>query len=246
MKPVKTILENALDAVLPPRCPVSGEQVVVQGALSPESWAALNFITDPVCEVCGIPMELDLDEPQTCAACSENPPVFHSARAALAYDDGSRDLVLGFKHGDKTQMVVSFIPWLRRVGRDLLEGTDYIVPVPLHRWRLLGRRYNQSALIASALSKASGKICLPEALLRRRATPPQGHLRAGEREKNVSQAFCINPKYANDLVGKTILLIDDVYTTGATVSECARVLIDAEALQVNVLTLARVVKPQRL
>ena len=135
--PLKTLLENSLNAVLPPRCPVSGEQVEVQGALSPKSWAVLNFISDPVCKICGVPMELELNEPQTCLACEHSPPVFHSARSALVYDDASRELILGFKHGDKTAAVVSFVPWMERAGREIIETADYIVPVPLHRRRFV-------------------------------------------------------------------------------------------------------------
>lgn len=167
------------------------------------------------------------------------------ARAALAYDDASRGFILGFKHGDQTQSVVTMVPWLKAAGADLWPRVDVIVPVPLHRWRLLGRRYNQAALMGNVMSKAMGKSMVADALLRTRSTPSQGHLKPDERKKNVSKAFAMNPKRAANIVGKTILLIDDVYTTGATVRECAKILLAAGANEVAVLSLARVVKSSR-
>lgn len=233
-----------VDMVLPPRCPITLEIVDAQGTVAPQAWARLNFITAPLCRTCGLPLEIDTGAESDCAIClTENKP-YDQARAALVYDDHSRGVILGFKHGDQTHAVVSFLPWLRQAGSALIEGADMFVPVPLHRWRLLHRRFNQSALIASALAKVSGKASVPDVLMRTRATPSQGHLRAGERARNVKAAFTVKP--GMDVRGKNILLIDDVYTTGATVSECAAALKAAGAATVNVLTLARVVKPTRL
>ncbi len=237
-----TALQKTLDFLLPPRCPVSGKFVETQGALSPQSWTSLTFITDPACLRCGVPMEFDLGMPTTCTPCQEKEPVYTQARAALVYNDASRDLALKFKHGDRTDALVSFVPWMERVGKELLQKADLVVPVPLHRRRLLARRYNQSALIAQALSQKSGVPCAMQLLVRKRATPPQGHLHIKEREKNVAKAFLVNPDAQADIKGKNILLIDDVLTTGATVNECARVLLKEGAKEVNVLTLARVLK----
>lgn len=242
MLPFKKIL----DVVLPPRCPLSGEIVDAQGMLAPESWASLQFISDPVCSACGLPLELHIEGEAKCVACLKIPPVYGKGRSALVYDDISRDLILGFKHGDQIQSVPSFVPWLRQAGAKLLEDADILVPVPLHRWRLLRRRYNQAALLAQALGRATDKLCTPDILHRIRPTPSQGHLKAKERLKNVRKAFCLSPRYLWQIKGKNILLIDDVYTTGSTVSECTKVLLAGGAAQVNVLTLARVVRPVRL
>lgn len=238
---------NILNAALPPRCPLSGEIVDVQGMLAPESWARLQFIADPVCGACGFPLEFSIESAGArCAACLKNPPVYGRGRSALVYDEASRDLILGFKHGDQMQSVVSFVPWFKRAGAELLEQTDILVPVPLHRWRLLRRRYNQAALMAQALGKAVGKPCLPDILQRVRATPIQGYMRPRERQKNVKNAFRLYPRHTEKIVGKNILLIDDVYTTGSTVSECVKTLLAGGAGHVDVLTLARVVRSARL
>ena len=174
-----------------------------------------------------------------CAVCLDHPPAFDQARSALRYDDGSRDVVLGFKHGDQLHAVKAFTPWLQKAGAELIERADIIAPVPLHYWRLVRRRYNQAALMAADIARGNDKECRSGLLTRTRPTPPQGHLKAGERAANVKKAFAMGP---HDVKGRTILLIDDVLTSGSTVNECASVLKKAGAKRVDVLTLARVVK----
>lgn len=239
-------LSKLIDAVLPPRCPFTGEIVDSAGTISPSAWAALSFIAAPYCDACGFPFEFAVPKgggETLCAACLSDRPAYKHARAALVYNDASRDFILGFKHGDQIHSVVAMVPWLKQAGADLLADADVIIPVPLHRWRLLRRRYNQAAVIGRALAKACGKTFLPDALTRTRATPTQGHLKARERAQNVKRAFAVHPK--RNLAGKKVLLVDDVYTTGATINECVKVLLKAGVAGVSVLTLARVVKPGR-
>ncbi|MCF8495503.1 MAG: ComF family protein [Alphaproteobacteria bacterium] len=239
---MKTLSSQALDAILPPRCPVSGEAVESQGTVSPAAWSALDFIHDPLCGTCGFPFPYETEPGMLCGACLADPPPFETARAALIYNDGSRDLILGFKHADRTYAVTAFMPWMARAGADMLAQADALIPVPLHRWRLLKRRYNQAGLIAAALAKSGGTPLWSDAMMRTRSTPPQGHLAARERHENVRKAFAVSPRYAQKIKGKRLILVDDVYTTGATVRECAQVLRKSGAGAVHVLTLARVVK----
>ncbi len=239
---LKTLIDDAIDVLLPPRCAVTGDIVDAQGMMSSKAWGALDFTSAPFCVCCGTPFDFDVDDDELCGDCAHEAPIFDSARSALLYGDMSRNLILGFKHGDKTHMVQSFVPWLMRTGADILGQADLIVPVPLHRWRLLSRRYNQAALIAGALSKESGKPYSVTLLRRLRATPSQGHLKTAERMENVRSAFDVHPKELGMIRDKTIVLVDDVLTTGATVNECAKVLKAAGASQVHVLTLARVVQ----
>lgn len=231
-----------LDLLLPPRCPVSGEIVNATGLLAPHIWAGLSFIEIPYCHDCGLPFSFDMGEGAICASCAGNPPVFGQARSALVYDDASRGLILAFKHGDRLESVPALVPFMMRAGGDLIAQADYLVPVPLYRWRLLRRRYNQASLLAYGIGKAAKKTVLPDSLFRTRSTPIQGHMTSGARAKNVKNAFAVREKDKARVAGKNILLIDDVYTTGATVSECAKALLKAGAAQVNVLTLARVAK----
>lgn len=234
--------QKLLDMVLPPRCVVSGKEVDRQGMLAPEVWSSLRFIAAPQCATCGLPFEYEVEDTTICGGCIETEPAFTSARSALVYDDGSRDLVLRFKHADQVHSVLAFLPWLKQAGGQMLVNADYLVPVPLHRWRLLKRRYNQAAIIAWTLGREMKKQTIPDALLRVRATASQGHLRAKEREANVKKAFAVNPRHAGRLAGKSIVLVDDVYTTGSTVNECTKALLKAGVREVHVLTLARVVK----
>lgn len=216
-----------------------------------EAWTKLSFISHPNCHNCGLPFDfapsgsLSGGEDMRCASCLVDPPEFSKARAAIVYDDASRDFILAFKHGDRTEHVVTMLPWLKTAGADLWADTDLIVPVPLHRWRLWRRRYNQAALMGRAVANMNGKAFMVDALDRTRPTPSQGHLKADERRKNVKSAFSVHPKRRSALQGKNVLLIDDVYTTGSTVRECARVLREAGAKDVFVLTLARVVRASR-
>ncbi len=236
-----------IDAILPPRCAFTGNLVDSQGMIAPEAWGKLSFISFPYCYSCGAPFEFSQQagEKLNSPGCLADPPEFTMARAALAYDDASRGFILGFKHGDQTESVVTMAPWLKAAGADFWEKADVIVPVPLHRWRLLRRRYNQAALMGRVITKVTGKPMIADALTRTRSTPSQGHLKAGERRANVSKAFAVHPKRKQALAGKNIVLIDDVYTTGSTVRECAKALLAKGAKEVFVLTLARVVKAER-
>lgn len=236
---INSCLEHAVDFVLPARCVITGDLVERQGMLSPRIWGALNFISAPQCQCCGVPFEFDM-QAELCTKCLDYPPHFDIARSAIRYDDESRDLILGFKHGNQTLSVKAFMPWMMAVGQEMLERCDLIVPVPLHYWRLVSRRYNQSALIAGELAKLSNKTASLDLLKRTRATPPQGHLKAKDRRKNVRKAFAV--KQGADIQGKSIVLIDDVFTSGSTVNECAKTLKSSGATRVDVLTLARVVK----
>lgn len=160
----------------------------------------------------------------------------------MLYDDGSKPLILSFKHSDRTHAAKALAAWMARPAAEFMESIDYIIPVPLHRWRLFKRRYNQAALLAQELHQLTGKSLLSDGLIRTKPTPIQGHRNRKERHENVRGAFSINPRYGENLKGKTILLIDDVLTTGATVSECSKVLLKAGAAGAHVLTLARVRK----
>jgi ComF family protein len=177
---------------------------------------------------------------QQCGACLEEPPAFDRARAAVAYEESSRQLILGFKHGQKIHLAHSFAYALLQRHGAMIAEADYIVPVPLHRWRLFRRGYNQAALIARLLAKESGRPALIEGLRRIRATKPQQGA-AAARALNIKGAFAVG-RLPPDFAGKRVLLVDDVLTTGATVEACARVLRGAGAGYVDVLCFARVIR----
>lgn len=237
----------ALDAVLPPQCLSCGVVTQTPGALCAACWTKIVWLTPPLCACCGTPFEFDPapagNERVLCAPCLAEPPVFARARAVFRYDEASRGLVLAFKHADRTHSAPAFGQWLVRAGAELLADGDLVVPVPLHWTRLAWRRYNQSALLAQVVARTSGHECVPDLLRRVRRTPTQGDRGRAARRRNVRRAFAVSECYRSHLAGRRVVLVDDVFTTGATVEECARVLIDSGAAEVAVLTLARVVRP---
>jgi len=231
-----------LDAVLPPLCLGCSEIVATPGALCATCWPGFSFIAPPQCACCGTPFAEDLGEDVLCGACLAHPPGFRRARAALVYDAQSRRLVLPFKHGDRTDLARACGGWMARAGAELLAEADLVAPVPLHWRRLLMRRYNQAVLLARSLARqAPGKLA-PDLLRRHRWTGSQAGLKAKERRSNVRQAFAVHPRWAQALEGKSVLLIDDVLTTGATGDACVRTLKRGGARYVEALTLARVVR----
>jgi ComF family protein len=236
----KDLFEKALDLLLPPLCLVCDEPVGRNATLCPVCWQKIQFIAPPFCACCGASFDIPVEAGTLCGACLMEAPHFKSARAAMLYDDASRKLILGFKHGDRTYAAKALAVWMHRAGGAFLESTDALVPVPLHRWRLFQRRYNQSALLAQQIGSLAGKPVLLDTLRRIRDTPYQGHMKRKERQENVKGAFAVPPLHLADVKGKTLVLIDDVLTTGSTACECARVLLAAGAKQVYVLTLSRV------
>lgn len=236
------LLQAALDLLLPPRCIATGEIVDAPGTVSPSFWSQLAFIESPCCSTCGAPFAFEAPAGTICAGCMEAEPVFGRARSAVIYNDASRRLVIDFKYGDKLHFAKTFAPRMQRAGAELLATADIILPVPLSRRRLWQRRFNQSALLAQELGRRTGKTCLPDALLRLRHTVPQKGLSRARRTENVRNAFAVNQRHAGLLADRNLLLVDDVFTSGATLNECARTLKKAGARQVDVLTIARVVK----
>jgi len=229
---------RALDLILPPIA-LDGGPALSPG-LTAEAWSRIAFIDDPVCDGCGSPFEYAPGFGERCAGCMARPRAFSRARAACLYDDASRELILQLKHADRTDLSGLFARWLSRSARELIEEADVVIPVPLHRLRLLRRRYNQAAEIARPLARMAGLAYLPDTLVRRRATASQGGRSAGGRRRNVQGAFVVPVNRKQTVEGRRVLLIDDVLTTGATAEACARALRAAGAADVNLAVIAKV------
>ena len=230
----------ALDFALPPRCAGCGAIVGEVHSFCLDCWKSIEFLGNSGCETCGTPLQAT--EQRTCGACLARPPRIVRTRAAVTYDDLSRSLAIRLKYGRKVAIARTMARYMAPlVG----EGEDrMLVPVPLHRTRIWGRGFNQSALIANELSRRLGIAANPVALRRVRRTPPLKGMSPLQRRKTVAGAFLVRDKQA--IAGQTIILVDDVLTTGRTAEACARAMKRGGATRVELVSWARVVRPAQL
>ncbi len=242
-QPLRQALGYLLDAILPHRCLGCAVMIDGEASLCADCWRRLTLIGPPICRLCGYPLPQVVAEAPLCGVCAAEPPLFDRARAAVRYDDGSRGMILRFKHADRTDIAQTFGRLMASAGQELLSDADLITPVPLHRWRLLQRGYNQSAMLAHALHRMTAIPVVPDLIQRTMATRSQQGLSGAQRLRNISsRAFRLHPWHRSKVAGKNILLIDDVMTTGATMAACTRILRAGGARSINVLALARVVQ----
>jgi ComF family protein len=236
---LKPALTHVLDIIFPPQCLNCDELVPTHGTLCQPCWQQISFISPPFCDACGLPFEYAMGKGTLCGECLHTLPAYTHARSAIIYDEHSRGLILKLKYADQTHLASVYGPWLARCGKELLADTELMIPVPLHYWRFITRRYNQSALLADSLHAQTGLPVIADALLRKRPTKPQTGLTKKQRRENVRGAFHVNPRWKDTITGKRIMLIDDVMTTSATIHQCSKALLAGGAARVYVLTLAR-------
>ena len=232
-------LAGLVDLVFPPRCPLCGAPVSAHGGLCGECWSSLVIPGAPACRLCQRPFPVELPEAAICAPCMADPPRHDGIAAATIYNPAVRQLVLAFKHGGRIALAPLFArliaPRLPQVGPEWL-----LVPVPLHRWRLWRRGYNQSALLAWELARLTGAAVVVDGLLRRRHTPSLAGKGRSARARILSGVIAVAPRRRARLKGARIVLVDDVLTSGATSSACVSALKRAGAERVVIACIARV------
>jgi ComF family protein len=204
-------------------------------------FAELRFLGPPWCAACNMPFDYDRGAGALCGDCLARRPRHAGVRAAVAYGPIARNVALRLKYGGRTAFAETVA---RQMARWMPERTDLLVPVPLHRWRIWSRGFNQSALIAQALSRRSGVPVDLTVLKRVKATPVLRGLGARGRARAVSGAFRVDPPAKDRVRGKALVLIDDVHTSGATSDGCTRILLRAGAASVTILCWARVLGEQ--
>ncbi|MDE1991594.1 MAG: ComF family protein [Rhizobiaceae bacterium] len=229
------------DMIYPPACAGCGVSTGTHRSLCPRCWSGVRFIERPYCEVLGSPFSHDLGPGILSAEAIADPPVFDRLRSAAIHDGVVRDLVLSLKYRDRTDLAPMMAGWMLRASDGTVAACDAILPIPLHRVRLFFRKYNQAAELARHLADLSGKPLLPATLLRTKRTTQQVGLGARARQDNVRGAFAIADGHESRIFGRRVVLVDDVYTTGATVAAATRALKKAGAADVTVLTFARAV-----
>ncbi len=241
---MRAVLRTTLDLALPPLCPACRAPVEGRG-LCPACWSKLSFIARPYCERLGIPFVYDPGPGILSMEAIADPPAYQHARAAVRFDEISRALVHALKYGDRLDLAPMMGRWISRAGAELLAEADALVPVPLHWRRLWARRFNQSAMLAAAVSAESGVPVAAGALKRVKPTAQQVGLSRSERAANVQGAFRVPAEGRGAVAGRRLVLVDDVLASGATVDGCARALLRAGAANVDVLIFARVAEPVR-
>ena len=243
--PARAALRLALDYALPPRCPACGVITADPHRFCLDCWQSLVFLGEPCCACCGLPFDYEgAGGEALCGRCLADPPRFDRLRAAVGYGEVARRVALKLKYSGRPGVAETLATLMARHLPAASETGAVLVPVPLHRWRIWKRGYNQSALIAAALSRRSFIPWAPDLLQRVKATPPLRGLGRRERAETVRGAFRVPPHKKEELRGRTVLLIDDVYTSGATAGACAKALKRGGAARVEVLCWARVLREE--
>ncbi|MEP9349884.1 ComF family protein [Xanthobacter sp. KR7-225] len=233
--------QSVLGLALPPTCISCAQVTGAEGGLCGTCWSRLAFITRPYCERTGAPFAYDAGAMLSADAAAD-PPSFHRARAAVVFEGVARDLVHNLKYADRLDLARPMARLMRQAGAELLAEAHVLVPVPLHPLRLWRRRFNQAALLARHIARESGVPARTDLLARTRGTPSQTTLSRAARRANVAGAFAVRGDAACRVAEARVVIVDDVYTTGATLDACARALVRAGAARVDALTFARVVE----
>ncbi|MEL7214589.1 MAG: ComF family protein [Pseudomonadota bacterium] len=228
-----------IDTIYPPRCIACPNETDLPDGLCASCWRETTFITGPTCGTCGSPvMETGL----SCESCQRHPPAWDTGCTAILYGGVGRRVILGLKHNDRLDTAPVLAGWLMRAGRSLVEDADILAPVPQHWTRTLKRNYNQAAELTRALAAKAGRDWTPDLLTRTRATKPFQNLKREERLAELEGALRVPPRHLSTIKGARITLVDDILTTGTTLSSMAELLRDSGAAEVNVLAVARVAR----
>jgi len=236
--------QMAARLLFPPCCFGCGRTVAQNGDLCPQCWGKMPFITQPYCPIMGIPFRYDPGDGFLSGEALQEPPVFTAARAVALHRGLAMRMVSGLKYSGRTELAPIMAEWMLRAGADIVAQADAIIPLPLHNRRFRRRGYNQAAELGRNLARLAGKEFLPQILARRKYTVPQVGLSAKARARNVRGVFAARPEGKPLIKDKAVLLVDDVYTTGATVKAAARALKRAGAAQIFILTFTMAVKEE--
>lgn len=215
-------LKSILEYIFPSRCIACYSMDIIENALCSKCWNRLHFISKPYCNMCGYIFSLTLESDQKCIKCIMNPKSYDIARSLFIFDENSKKIIHAFKYYDKTQLADFFANLIiQRYGIELAD-VDFIIPIPMHRLKRLVRMYNAAQILAKSVSNILGKPLLHNCLIKARWSVSQTSLKYKQRQQNIKGTLII--KNFDQLINRTVLLVDDVKTTGATLNECAQLL----------------------
>lgn len=235
-------MQRLVDLVFPPQCVLCDEPLETAWGLCPSCWADTPFIMGHACDDCGAPLIGEAEESDLCDACLQTPRPWTRGRAAMVYAGNARKMVMRFKHGDRTDLARPAGDLLARAIAPLVREDTLLVPIPIHWRRMMRRKFNQAALLAATTARKSGVDHAPRALIRTHATAAMENMTGPERFANVGGSIEADPKHGKVLRDRHVILVDDVMTSGATLSVATEACIAAGATQVDIGVLARVAK----
>lgn len=232
---LKALVSSITNFVLPFRCASCSELTEQGNGLCASCFSKLSFISEPYCKTCGFPFEFEIENQFECGKCIVEPPKYDVARSLFKFDYNSKKLIHGFKYNDQTSSAKLFSKLLISRYKDDFQDADLVVPVPMNRFKRIFRNYNPPQILGKHIAASLGVKEVPDLLLKIKWTKPQTKLTKSLREKNLQGSIVINKKY--DIKGKTVLLVDDVRTTGTTSNICSTILKKAGAKSVKLLTI---------
>ena len=235
---IKKLAQKFLNTIFPKTCLICNK-IISGGSFCIKDWNRLHFLQKPACDICFQPFEFKVGDQMVCGKCLQKRPKYFKALAVLNYDETSKTLITKFKYFDQTNLAKYFAELMFKQAKEILSNIDFVAPVPLHKFRIIKRKYNQSALLAKNIGVLSDKKVLVDLLIRTKNNKPQALLSQKARKKNVAGIFTVRKKYSEEIRGKSILLIDDVITTGATMESCCKALKQYDISKIYVLTLAK-------
>lgn len=237
-KQAELMFNTLLEYIFPSVCSNCLAPVETSNNICSSCWKDIDFIMPPFCEIKGTPFPFNIEEGTISASALKNPPYYDKARAVALYESTIRELIHKLKYKDRHELTTLLVKWMKQAGRELLSETDLIIPIPLYKTRLWRRRFNQSAILAKRLAQQTRLPYDCSILIRRKKTKSQVGLTAKERQQNLKNAFFIEESKRETITDKSILIIDDVITTGVTVNTAASILKNEGASKVNILSLA--------
>lgn len=234
-----------INLIFPPKCILCGKIIEEYDTLCPKCWEKVEFIQKPFCNKCSTPLQVKISDEDLCANCLKEMPLYIKSRSAIVYNEESAKIIFKFKFYDDLHTKKFIAKNMLKASQDIINNIDVLIPIPLHKKRLIHRKYNQALILANEIGQLSNKKVIYNFLKKKQNTTPQAKLTGIERTKNIKDKFCINPKYLKDISNYKNLnfaIIDDVMTTGSTINECVKVLNKAGIKNVYAITFAKTVK----